>query len=213
MMTKPSILNRGRRKRAGHLACATNWSAKGIASWKLRTAKKHFWWRPRTARPGVARLDCAANCQAFEVCRRLRGRQETRNVPIIMLGRGEETDRIRGLDTGADDYLTKAFLDDRASGRGCARSCARIRPSWTEDVVSVGDIEMDRGAHRVRRAGTEVHLDRRVQAARSFDPASPAGSSPRTIAGSVVGFGCLCSRRAPWTCMWAASGRRSTSKA
>ena len=46
----------------------------------------------------------------IEVCRRLRGRQETRNVPIIMLtARGEESDRLRGLDTGADDYLTKPF--------------------------------------------------------------------------------------------------------
>ena len=46
----------------------------------------------------------------IEVCRRLRSRQETRNVPILMLtARGEETDRIRGLDTGADDYLTKPF--------------------------------------------------------------------------------------------------------
>ena len=94
----------------------------------------------------------------IEVCRRLRGRQETRNVPIIMLtARGEESDRIRGLDTGADDYLTKPFSMTELLARLRA-VMRRIRPSLADDVVQVGDIEMDRAAHRVRRAGTEVHL-------------------------------------------------------
>jgi two-component system phosphate regulon response regulator PhoB len=94
----------------------------------------------------------------IEVCRRLRSRQETRNVPIIMLtARGEESDRIRGLDTGADDYLTKPFSMTELLARLRA-VLRRIRPSLAEDVVQVGDIEMDRAAHRVRRAGTEVHL-------------------------------------------------------
>ena len=94
----------------------------------------------------------------IEVCRRLRGRQETRNVPIIMLtARGEETDRIRGLDTGADDYLTKPFSMTELLARLRA-VMRRIRPSLAEDVVAIGDIEMDRAAHRVRRAGKEVHL-------------------------------------------------------
>lgn len=94
----------------------------------------------------------------IEVCRRLRGRQETRNVPIVMLtARGEESDRIRGLDTGADDYLTKPFSMTELLARLRA-VLRRIRPSLAEDIVSVGDIEMDRAAHRVRRAGIEVHL-------------------------------------------------------
>ena len=94
----------------------------------------------------------------IEVCRRLRGRQETRNVPIVMLtARGEETDRIRGLDTGADDYIVKPFSMTELLARLRA-VMRRIRPSLAEDVVRVGDIEMDRAAHRVRRAGHDVHL-------------------------------------------------------
>jgi two-component system phosphate regulon response regulator PhoB len=94
----------------------------------------------------------------IEVCRRLRSRGETRNVPIIMLtARGEETDRIRGLDTGADDYLTKPFSMSELSARIRA-VLRRIRPGLAEDRVRHGDIIVDRVAHRVKRAGREVHL-------------------------------------------------------
>ena len=110
-------------------------------------------------KPDLVLLDwMLPQLSGIEVCRRLRGRQETRNVPIIMLtARGEETDCIRGLDTGADDYLTKPFAMTELLARLRA-VLRRIRPSLAEDVVTVGDIEMDRGAHRVRRAGVEVHL-------------------------------------------------------
>ncbi|MFC0632814.1 phosphate regulon transcriptional regulator PhoB [Brevundimonas balnearis] len=94
----------------------------------------------------------------IEVCRRVRGRPETRNVPIIMLtARGEETDRVRGLDTGADDYLTKPFSMTELIARIRA-VLRRIRPGLADDRVGHGDIVIDRVAHRVKRAGKEVHL-------------------------------------------------------
>lgn len=93
-----------------------------------------------------------------EVCRRLRAKQETRNTPIVMLtARSEESDRVRGLDIGADDYITKPF----AMGELLARLRAvmrRIRPGLADDKITCGDIVMDRVSHRVKRAGREVHL-------------------------------------------------------
>jgi two-component system phosphate regulon response regulator PhoB len=94
----------------------------------------------------------------IEVCRRLRARGESRNVPIIMLtARGEETDRIRGLDTGADDYIVKPFSMPEFLARSRA-IMRRLRPGLVEDVLARGNITMDRTSHRVRRANREVHL-------------------------------------------------------
>ncbi len=94
----------------------------------------------------------------IEVCRQLRSRPETRNVPIIMLtARGEEADRIRGLDTGADDYVSKPFSVTELLARVRA-VMRRIRPALVEDLVTFGDIAVDRTAHRVRRAGRDIHL-------------------------------------------------------
>jgi two-component system phosphate regulon response regulator PhoB len=94
----------------------------------------------------------------IEVCRRLRQRSESRNVPIIMLtARGEESDRIRGLDTGADDYVVKPFAMSELSARIRA-VLRRIRPGLAEDRVRCGDLVIDRVAHRVRRSGKEIHL-------------------------------------------------------
>ena len=94
----------------------------------------------------------------IEVCRRIRGKAETRNLPIIMLtARGEESDRVRGLDTGADDYLTKPFsmVELIARIRAVLR---RIRPGLADDRLNHGDIIIDRVSHRVKRDGKEVHL-------------------------------------------------------
>jgi len=94
----------------------------------------------------------------IEVCRRLRQRNETRNLPIIMLtARGEESDRIRGLDTGADDYVVKPFSMSELTARIRA-VLRRLRPGLAEDRVRRGDILIDRVAHRVKRAGAEIHL-------------------------------------------------------
>jgi len=109
--------------------------------------------------PDVVLLDwMLPKISGIEVCRRLRGRQDTRNLPIIMLtARGEEADRIRGLDTGADDYIVKPFLMKELFARLRA-VLRRIRPGLAEDQVVVGDLSIDRGAHRVTRSGAEVHL-------------------------------------------------------
>ena len=94
----------------------------------------------------------------IEVCRRLRQRTESRNLPILMLtARGEESDRVRGLDTGADDYVVKPFAMTELTARIRA-VMRRIRPGLADDRVTCGDIVMDRVAHRVKRGGTEVHL-------------------------------------------------------
>ena len=94
----------------------------------------------------------------IEVTRRLRARQETANVPIIMLtARGEETDRIRGLDTGADDYIVKPFSMTELFARIRA-IMRRIRPALADDTLSAGDVVVDRVSHKVTRNGEEIHL-------------------------------------------------------
>ena len=94
----------------------------------------------------------------IEVCRRLRRKAPTAHVPIIMLtARGEETDRIRGLETGADDYVTKPFSPRELLARVGA-VMRRVRPALAGDQLSYSDIEMDVAGHRVRRAGVAVQL-------------------------------------------------------
>jgi two-component system phosphate regulon response regulator PhoB len=94
----------------------------------------------------------------IEVCRRLRRRASTARVPIIMLtARGEEGDRIRGLETGADDYVTKPFSPRELLARVGA-VFRRARPALAGEQLAVGDIEMDLDAHRVRRGGKPVQL-------------------------------------------------------
>jgi two-component system, OmpR family, phosphate regulon response regulator PhoB len=94
----------------------------------------------------------------LEVCRRLRRRAATANLPIIMLtARGEEADRIRGLETGADDYVTKPFSPAELIARVNA-VLRRVRPALAGEKLNYGGLEMDVAAHKVRRDGRPVAL-------------------------------------------------------
>jgi two-component system, OmpR family, phosphate regulon response regulator PhoB len=94
----------------------------------------------------------------LEVCRQIRRSRGTRSVPVIMLtARGEEADRIRGLDSGADDYIVKPFSPSELVARLRA-VIRRAQPSAGEEVLRYADVTMDLIAHRVSRAGRPVHL-------------------------------------------------------
>ena len=94
----------------------------------------------------------------IEVCRRLRRMTETANVPIIMLtARGEEADRIRGLETGADDYVTKPFSPRELVARVSA-VLRRVRPALAGDRLEYADIAMDLVSHKVKRGGESISL-------------------------------------------------------
>ncbi len=94
----------------------------------------------------------------IELCRRWRSREETARVPIIMItARGEEEERVRGLATGADDYIVKPFSLPELLARINAL-LRRSSPQLVTSVLKAGDLELDRTSHRVRRSGREVHL-------------------------------------------------------
>lgn len=94
----------------------------------------------------------------ISICQRLRGRAETRSLPIIMLtARSEEQDRIRGFDSGADDYVVKPFSPSELVARVRA-VLRRSRPALTEETLASGEISMDLATHRVTRGGKSIHL-------------------------------------------------------
>jgi two-component system phosphate regulon response regulator PhoB len=94
----------------------------------------------------------------IELCRRLRSRPESRQLPIIMLtARGEESERVRGLSTGADDYIVKPFSVPELLAR-VAALLRRSAPERIADVLGFGDIAIDREKKRVTRAGRAIDL-------------------------------------------------------
>ena len=94
----------------------------------------------------------------IELCRRLRSREATRSLPIIMLtARGEEQERVRGLATGADDYVVKPFSVPELMARVRA-ILRRLKPALITSLLRAGDLELNRETHRVRRSGRELHL-------------------------------------------------------
>ncbi len=110
-------------------------------------------------RPDLIVLDwMLPTFSGVELCRRIRARLETRAIPILMLtARGEESDRIRGLSTGADDYVVKPFSLPELMARVKA-ILRRTAPERIADVLRSGEIELDRTAHRVTRGNREVRL-------------------------------------------------------
>lgn len=94
----------------------------------------------------------------IEVCRQIRRRPETKLTPIIMLtARGEEADKVRGLDSGVDDYVTKPFSPAELLARIRAL-LRRANPAPNDETLRCGDICMDLAAHKVRRGDRGVHL-------------------------------------------------------
>jgi two-component system phosphate regulon response regulator PhoB len=110
-------------------------------------------------RPDIILLDwMLPRLSGIEVCRQLKARPVTREIPVIMVSaRSEEEDRVRGLDTGADDYITKPYSVNELIARLKA-NLRRVRPAATGQLLEVGDILLDAEAHKVFRAGEQLRL-------------------------------------------------------
>jgi two-component system phosphate regulon response regulator PhoB len=110
-------------------------------------------------RPDIVILDwMLPGLSGIEICRQIRARSETKALPIIMLtARGEEGDRVRGLQTGADDYVVKPFSVSELVARVKAL-LRRSSPERIADVLEGNGIKLDRAAHRVTRFGREVNI-------------------------------------------------------
>lgn len=109
--------------------------------------------------PDIIVLDwMLPNVSGIEVCRRLKARADTRHVPIIMLSaRSEEVDRVRGLETGADDYVIKPYSVVELMAR-VRTQLRRVRPSTVGVTLEFGDITLDPESHKVHRGGKSLKL-------------------------------------------------------
>jgi two-component system phosphate regulon response regulator PhoB len=110
-------------------------------------------------KPDVVLLDWMLPfVSGIEICRQIRRSPQTRTLPVIMLtARGEEGDRVRGLNSGADDYVVKPFSPSELIARLRAL-IRRAQPSAAEETLNFADVAMDLAAHRVSRGGKPVHL-------------------------------------------------------
>ncbi len=113
----------------------------------------------REERPDLIVLDwMLPNVSGIEICRRVKANPETRSIPIIMLSaRSEESDRVRGLETGADDYVVKPYSVVELMAR-LRTQLRRTRPASMGERLSYGDIMLDAAEHRVFRAGEPLKL-------------------------------------------------------
>ncbi len=113
----------------------------------------------KEAKPDAVLLDwMLPRVSGIEVCRQIRRTPAWKDLPVIILtARGEEGDRVRGLDSGADDYVVKPFSPNELVARLRA-VIRRARPSAAEEVLRFSDISLDLSAHRVTRGGKPVHL-------------------------------------------------------
>ncbi|MGL4443751.1 MAG: phosphate regulon transcriptional regulator PhoB [Alsobacter sp.] len=113
----------------------------------------------REGMPDLVLLDwMLPGLSGIELCRRLRQRPDTQRLPVIMLtARGEESERVRGLATGADDYIVKPFSVPELLARVRAL-LRRASPERVASMLEAGDIALDRETRRVRRSGRELHL-------------------------------------------------------
>ena len=94
----------------------------------------------------------------IEICRKVRSNKKIKNIPIIMLtARGEEEDRLKGLEMGADDYVTKPFSINELLARAKA-VLKRIRPIFAEEEIMFEDIKINIGTHKVYRNSKEIKL-------------------------------------------------------
>jgi len=109
--------------------------------------------------PSLILLDwMLPSLSGIEVCRQIRRSPEHRRTPIIMLtARGEESEKLRGLEVGADDYVTKPFSPSELIAR-CRALMRRALPQVEEELLRYEDLVMDLASHRVRRGDRDVHL-------------------------------------------------------
>ena len=162
-------------------------------------------------KPDVVMLDwMIEGISGIEVCRRLRRRATTANVPIIMLtARGEESDRIRGFETGADDYVTKPFSPRELVARVGA-VLRRVRPALAGERLAYADVEMDVAATGCGAAASRSRSARPSSGCCAISSSIPAGSSRASGCSMRSGATIPTSSCAPSTSISGGCARRST---